>query len=125
MIGLLLDEHLSPGIAAGLRRTGISVVIHSMNEWNGGAFLGRTDEECLTEAARQGLTLVTYDCRTIPLLLKSWREHGRNHAGMIYVDQKTISPGDIGSLVRALARLVAESGQADWANRQEFLRQVR
>jgi hypothetical protein len=124
MIGLLLDEHLSPEIALGLRRLNLPILVYSMNEWNGGTFLGRPDSECLAEAARQGLTLVTYDCRTIPRLLKGWREQGRSHAGIIYVQQKTIRSDDIGTLVRALARLIPEQGELDWTDRQEFLHYV-
>jgi hypothetical protein len=124
MIGLILDEHLSPKIAEGLRELGLPVPVHSMNEWGGGTFLGSPDAEILAEAARQQLTLVTYDCRTIPILLKSWREQGRSHAGVIYVSQRTVSSGDIGSLVRALAWTVREFGSADWTDRQDFLRYV-
>jgi PIN like domain len=124
MVGLLLDEHLSPKIAAGLRRMNLPIAIHSMNEWKGGRFLGRTDAECLAEAAQHGFTFVTYDCRTIPTLLKAWREQGRSHAGILYIDQKTISSDDIGSLVRALAWVVREFGGMDWTDREEFLRYV-
>jgi hypothetical protein len=120
--GLLLDEHLSPKIATGLQRMGIAITVHSMNEWNGGRFLGRTDHECLAEAARQGLTLVTYDVRSIPRFLKGWRDQGLSHAGVIYVDQRTIRSGDIGALVQGLARLIREFSVIDWTNRQEFLR---
>ena len=59
---------------------------------------------CLNEAAKQKLTLVTYDRRTIPPLLKAWAEEGLRHAGVIFVDDKTISPADIGGLVSALAK---------------------
>ncbi len=121
MFGLLLDEHLSPKIAAGLRRLNLPIVVHPMNEWKGGRFLGRTDAECLVEAAQNRLTFVTYDCRTIPSLLRSWGEQGRSHAGIIYVDQRTISSGDIGSLVRALAWTIREYGGEDWTDREEFL----
>jgi hypothetical protein len=76
---------------------------------------------CLREAATQGLTLVTYDRRTIPLLLKPWAEEGRQHGG-VFVDEKTISPADIGGLVWALTRLARETGNWDWTNRIYFLR---
>lgn len=99
----------------------LRVIIHSINEWNGGTFRGRPDAECLAEAAKQRLTLVTYDCRTIPRLLRAWRELGRSHAGVIYVQQKAIRSDDIGTLVRALARLIREHGELDWTDRQEFL----
>ena len=64
MLKLLLDEHVSPDVADGLRRRHRSLVIHWMAEWEGGASLGKDDSACVPEAAEQGLTLVTYDRRT-------------------------------------------------------------
>jgi hypothetical protein len=102
-----------------LRRRHRSLVIHWMAEWEGGGFLGEDDSACLLEAAEQGLTLVTYDRRTIPPLLKIWAEEGRRHGGVIFVDEKTISPADIGGLVRAL--LLKETGKSNWVDRVYFL----
>jgi len=93
-----------------------------MAEWENGEFLGRDDSASLQQAGTQGLTLVTYDRRTIPPLLKAWAEEGRNHAGVIFVDEKTISPADVGGLVRALANLFHEAADCDWTNRICFLR---
>jgi hypothetical protein len=121
MLKLLLDEHISPDVGDGLRRRYRSMVIHWMTEWEGGGFLGKDDSACLLEAAPQGLTLVTYDRRTIPPLLKNWAEVGRRHGGVIFVDEKTISPADIGGLVRALFQLFKESRRSDWTDRVYFL----
>ena len=66
---------------------------------------------CLLEAAAHRLTLVTYDRRTIPPLLKTWAGAGRQHGGVIFVDEKTISPADIGALVLALSNLAKEAGK--------------
>ena len=76
----------------------------------------------LHEAAVQKLTLVTYDRRTIPPLLKQWAEEGRSHGGVIFVDEKTISPADIGGLVKALTMLAKEAFALDWTDRISFLR---
>jgi hypothetical protein len=92
-----------------------------MAEWEGGDFLGKEDSASLLEAAKQGLTLVTYDRRTIPPLLKTWAEEEQRHGGVIFVDEKTISPADIGGLVRALIELSKETGKWDWADRVYFL----
>ncbi len=121
MLKLLLDEHISPGVADGLRRRHRLLVIYWMAEWEGGGFLGKDDSACLLEAAEQGLTLVTYNRRTIPPLLKTWAEEGRRHGGVIFVDEKTISPADIGGLVRALFQLFKETGTWDWTDRVYFL----
>jgi hypothetical protein len=125
MLKLLLDEHISPDMADGLRRRNRSLVIHCMAEWESGDFLGQEDSACLLEAAEQRLTLVTYDRRTIPPLLKIWAEEGREHGGVIFVDEKTISPADIGGLVRALTQLFKETGKWDWTGRVYFLRRRR
>jgi hypothetical protein len=121
MLKLLLDEHISPDVADGLRRPGRSLVVHWMADWEGGGFLGKDDWACLLEAAKQDLTLVKYDRRTIPPLLKIWAEEGRRHGGVMFVDEKTISPADIGGLVRALFQLFRETGKWDWIDRVYFL----
>jgi hypothetical protein len=96
MLKLLLDEHISLKVANGVYRRNRSLVVHPMVQWESGSFLGKEDSVCLLEAAKQGLTLVTYDRRTIPPLLKLWAEEARSHGGVIFVDEKTISPADIG-----------------------------
>jgi len=123
MLKLLLDEHISPAVADGLRRRAPSLMAHSIAQWEQGGFLGQDDSTCLREAAAQKLTLVTYDRRTIPPLLKTWGEEGRSHGGVIFIDERTISPANIGGLVRALSRLYKEAGRKDWTNRIVFLRQ--
>jgi hypothetical protein len=124
MLKILLDEHISPDVTNGVQRRNRSVVIHSMVQESGN-FLGKEDSVCLLEAARQRLTLVTYDRRTIPPLLKLWAEEERSYGGVIFVDEKTISPADIGGLVRALISLVDEAGRMDWTNQVYFLRSGR
>jgi hypothetical protein len=122
MVKLLLDEHISPAVADGLRRRNPSLVVVSLAEWKNGEFWGQQDSVCLQQAAVQGLTLVTYDRRTIPPLLKDWAEEGRSHGGVIFVDEKTISPADPGGLVRALSELAKATGRWDWIDRVSFLR---
>lgn len=122
MVKLLLDEHISPAVAQGLRRRNRSLTVVCMAAWERGAFLGQQDSVCLQQAAARGLTLVTYDRRTIPPLLKVWGEEGRKHGGVIFVDEKTISPADTGGLVRALSELARATTRCDWINRICFLR---
>jgi hypothetical protein len=125
MLKLLLDEHISPEVVNGVRRRNRSLVIHPMVQWESGNFPGKEDSACLLEAAKQTLTLVTYDRRTNPPLLKIWAEEERPHGGVIFVDEKTISPADIGRLVRALISLAGEAGDMDWTNQVCFLRSGR
>jgi hypothetical protein len=122
MLKLLLDEHISPAVATGLRRLSPSISVCCLVEWEGGGFLGQDDSICLRRAAELGWTLVTYDRRTIPPLLKTWAEGGRHHGGVIFVDEKTIPPSEIGGQIRALAPLTREAGSWEWADRVIFLR---
>ena len=122
MVKLLLDEHISPAVAKGLRRRNRSLKVVCLAAWEQGAFLGQQDSVCLQEVAVQGLTLVTYDRRTIPPLLKVWAEEEQKHSGVIFVDEKTISPADTGGLVRALSELARTAARWDWSDRVCFLR---
>jgi hypothetical protein len=122
MLRLLLDEHLSPKIGPAVRRLVVAAEVYAISEWQGGVLLGHQDEEIVAEATRQGLTLVTCDLRTIPLLLKNWAAQGRTHGGVILVSRRSFTPGDIGGLTRALASLVRDLGMLDWTDRIEFLR---
>jgi hypothetical protein len=121
MLKLLLDEHISPDVAKGLRRHDATVVVLALVEWENGTYLGQEDALLLQSAAQQGLTLVTYDRRTIPPLLKAWAEQGRSHGGVIFVDNKTISPADIGNVIKALAALTKERHNLDWTDQIAFL----
>ena len=121
MLRLLLDEHISPQVGEGLRRRQRSLVVHWMGEWESGSYLGQDDSACLLRAAAQQLTLVSYDLRTIPILLKDWAEQGRQHGGVIFVDEKSIPPADLGGLVRALSSLYQQAGKLNWTDRVCFL----
>jgi len=121
MLKLLLDEVISPDVASSLRRSR-AIIVTGMAEWEGGNFLGQGDAACLREAAAQGLTLVTYDRRTIPPLLKAWAEEERSHGGVIFVDEKSISQAEIDGLVSSLTRLTNEARKWDWTNRVSLLR---
>jgi hypothetical protein len=68
---LLLDEHLSPVVAAQVQAKQPAVVIRSVHHWRGGDLLGQDDGPLLAAAAEEALTLVTYDQKTIaPLLVE-------------------------------------------------------
>ena len=121
VLKLLLDEHISPNVASGVRRRVSGLTIHPLMEWEGGAFLGASDAVCLGAAAAFRFTFVTYDRRTIPPLLKAWAEQGIHHGGVVFVDERTVSPADIGGLVRALADLAKAAQHWDWQDRVSFL----
>ena len=116
MLRLLLDEHISPVVARELRLKEPELFITSVQEWEAGVHVGLTDAELLLLARAQGLTLVTYDQRTIAPLLKGWAEAGTVHGGVIFVDEKTVAPNDFGGLVRGLAAVWKQFGQQDWTD---------
>jgi hypothetical protein len=122
MLQLLLDEQISPDVADGLRKASRGITVRWMAEWESGRFMGLPDHLLLEEAAAQKLTLVTYDRKTIPPLLKRWIEEGRNHGGMIFVDGKTIRSSDFGALIRGLQTLWIEARDWDWKDRIIVLR---
>src|ERR1017187_6597925 len=102
MLKLLLDEHISPHVANGLRRRNRALQISYMVEWEDGRFLGQDDHACLREAAAQGLTLVTSERRTTPPLHKPGDKETQPRGVVFFVEKKTIPPADIGALVWAL-----------------------
>ncbi len=116
MLKLLLDEHLSPQIAAQFRSKEPRADIESVLFWKGGRFAGSADEVLLTGATDAAWTLVTYDLATIVPLLKTWGEQGIEHSGVILVDDRTIAPNDIGALIEALRNVWATSRNDDWRN---------
>ncbi len=83
---------------------------------------GQSDDRVLRAAAEDGLTLVTYDLRTIPPLLAEWAAAGQAHAGVVFVDQRSIRTSDVGGPVRAMAQFWDRERERDWQNRIVFLR---
>jgi hypothetical protein len=123
VLTFLLDEQISQDVAEGFRRRHHKRTDLSLVEWQNGRFLGPTDDLILKEAAAENLTLVTYDRKTIPPLLKTWAEAGQGHGGVIFVDEKTIPASDFwGALIRAPRTLFQKSAKWDWTNRVCFLR---
>ena len=74
MLSFLLDEHVSPDVAAIVRRSRPEIVVFALLDWQEGIWIGQSDEEILRAARAQPLTLVTYDQRTIPRILQRWAE---------------------------------------------------
>jgi len=95
--------------------------IIAMRSWQGGHFLSAADELMLREARESKLTLVTFDLRTIPPLLRSWAGQDIDHGGVVLVDERTIAQNDIGGLVAALCALWKAEGDSDWINRVVYL----
>ena len=122
MLHFLTDEQVSPTVARELPKHTPGVRITALKDWRKGAFMGTDDRLILKEAAKDGLTLVSYDQRTIRPLLKEWVEVAVQHGGVVFVDHKSIRPDDFGGLVRALSALWKSERKADWNGRLVFLK---
>jgi hypothetical protein len=125
MLQILTDEQISPAVALAARKLCRGIQITTLFDWMDGHFVSSPDGEILREAARQKLTLVSFDRRTIPPLLRVWGEQGIAHGGLIFVDDKSIPQHDIGGMARSLCALWKFLGDADWTNRCFFLQPPR
>jgi hypothetical protein len=123
-LSLLLDEHISAAVATQVQARRPEVSIQSIYDWRGGSFAGEDDDPLLAAAAGEGLTLVTYDQKTIPSLLTEFALQDRSHGGVVFVDDRTIASSDIGSLVLATLALWDQGQAWDWTNRVVFLRRA-
>ncbi|NUQ01833.1 MAG: DUF5615 family PIN-like protein [Armatimonadetes bacterium] len=121
MLRYLLDEHLSPAVASGIttRRPDIPVV--ALRDWQAGAFLGAADETILAAAHADRRSLVTFDLRTVPALLRVWIESGSVHGGVVFVHARTLAPENVGGLVHALIGLWDAEHALDWTDRVVYL----
>ena len=117
---LLLDVHLPLAVRLELRREGIDV--EHLSDWLGGQYRNAPDDRILHLARGNDRTLVTYDLRTIPTLLKELIERGEDHGGAILVDGRSIRSDDVGGILYSLRIVVAELGEESWRNRVVYLR---
>jgi hypothetical protein len=123
MLRLLLDIHIKPVVATEVLRARPECPIASLLRWRDGVFRSATDAEILEAAHRDAMTLVTYDQRTIPLLLRGWALRGFSHGGVVFVDGKTMRTDHVGSQVRGLTTLWDAHQHEDWTNIVHYLRQ--
>ena len=122
MLSLLLDENLSPEIAKQIAEKRPDIQVVSVHHWHKGQFMAQRDEAILAAAMQEGLTLVTYDQKTIFPVLVQWGQAGTSHGGVIFVDDRTISGNNFGALVHGLIALWDASQQESWTDRVTFLR---
>ncbi len=121
MLSFLLDEQISPLVAEQISKKHPSINIFSAQTWQQGVFRAASDEVLLTAAREAALTLVTYDLRTIPPLLRQWGDLGLSHAGVIFIDHRSIPSNQFGALVKTLIWLWNAEYQSLWLNRVVFL----
>ena len=121
MLSLRLDENISDEIARQILAKRVDIPIFSAHDWEEGRLRGVSDEMVLRAAAEAGLTLVSYDVNTIPLLLMRLANEAFVHGGIVFVHNATIRSNDYGSLIRALIQLYDAEKEAEWKDRLYFL----
>src|SRR5438874_2486201 len=114
MLSFLLDQQISGEVAEQVRAKRPEITIVSLYDWRGGVFVGSADDVVLRAAAEDGLTLVTYDRKTIPPILVEWGISGVSHTGVVFVDNRTIASNDFGCLVRGLIHFWDQEHISDW-----------
>ena len=126
MLRLLLDEHISPAVARELRQQCPELFVVHRKDWDDGTHQGLTHQGLTHQgfwttglrlrALKENLTLVTYDQLSLASDLKSWAQWGWWISGVIFVDEKAITPGDFKGLARALAAVWEDYDQEDWGD---------
>jgi hypothetical protein len=122
VLQFLLDEHISPTVARELSKRISGIKVIALQGWRRGELLGAEDSVLLEAAAKEELTFVSYDQKTIRPLLKQWMEAGVHHGGVVFVDEKSIRPDDFGGLVKAIGALWKQERNASWKDRIVFLK---
>lgn len=121
MLAYLLDENISPVVADQVAAKNADIVVHSVLHWRDGTLVGQTDMKVVRAATESGLTLVTYDLKTIPPLLMEMASDNEAHSGVLFVDDASVRNNDFEKLVVALLAHFEKHGTEDWADRVAFL----
>ena len=122
MLGFLLDEQISYVVMEQVRQKRPEIRIESVLVWNGGDLCGKDDNMVLSAAHADSLTLVTYDQKTITPLVMQWATEGRDHTGVVFIDDRSILQEDVGGQVRALIDLWEKAHTQDWTNAVGYLK---
>jgi hypothetical protein len=122
MLAILTDAHISPSLAEQVAAKRPEIAICSLRNWRGGEFLNAEDDTILAAAAEDGLTLLTYDQRTIVPLVAQWGAESRDHGGVIFIDERSIAQNDIGGQLRAVIALWDAGRSQSWQNAVGYLK---
>lgn len=121
-LSFLLDEHLPPAIEQVARTMGAVFAVRSLVAVEQGQLRGLPDDLVLQYCREHGHILVTADLATIPTTLREWADRQVDHAGVIFLSQKTMPTHDAVRLAKALLRVAEMSAGLDWTNRVVFLK---
>jgi hypothetical protein len=124
-LALLTNAHISLSVAEQIKAKCPECPIYSLRHWRNGELLNAGDDAILTAALAEGLTVVTYDQRTIMPLVTKWMREGREHAGVLLIDDRTIVQEDVGGQVLALLELWNATHDENWANIVAYVKPFR
>ena len=102
ILAFLTDEHITHVVAEQVHQKRPDICIESVLRWRGGSLRNKADDLLLATAQEEGLTLVTYDQKTIPPILVELAMNAGHHSGVVFVDRNAIASHNIGGLVQAL-----------------------
>lgn len=110
----LLDEHISPRVAARLRALGHEAVAVAERE----SLRGGSDHRILETAAAEDRVLVTHDLRDFGSLGARMAATGERHPGIVLVSSRRFPPsaatvGRVSDALHALAISAREAGLRD------------
>ena len=117
-IKLLLDVHISPTVAAALRRQFPHLDVKSIHETDWAAL---ADEVLLEILDAEHRILVTRDVNTMPGHTKARIAAGKTFAGVIYADSKKLRQTDTRGLIRRLVEVLEKRGDEDFNCRSGWL----
>jgi predicted nuclease of predicted toxin-antitoxin system len=115
-VRVVLDEQLSPQIAALLRKSGHDVVAVADRE----DLIGRSDRAILEVACREGRAVVANNIKDFRPLSAQWLAQGRVHAGLILLPStRTRSRDAIAAVAAAIETVLRDhpdglSGSERW-----------
>ena len=121
MLAFLLDEQISHVIMEQLRSKRPDIRSESVQLWRHADLRGKADELVLAAAHEEGLTLVTYDQKTIPPILMELTLDNGHHSGVLFVDRNTIASDNVGALVKALSTFHDRYHSLTWTDLVMFL----
>ena len=122
MLSFLLDEQISYVVMEQIRQKRPEIRIESVLVWNGGDLRGKDDDLVLSAAHAESLTLVTYDQKTIAHCITRGAMEGRDHTGVIFIDDRSIVQKNAGEQLRALIDLWDKAHTQDWTNAVSYLK---
>lgn len=102
----MLDEHMSPKVAAKLRETGVDAYSIAGPEYFD--IQGAADKAVLERAVQERRVIVTYNYADYTMLHRDYLLQGWSHFGIVLVPRGKIRSNDMGAQIKALSQLVNE-----------------